>query len=198
MSVPQALQHSTLGYLRFLDHVASGLEYVVPIVVFVVLIALWLMGRNKWVHPIVIGYLVWVTLRLTAKVILVMEILISRPQKSVGILLKDTVVLWFVNILVFGIWYWIIDGGGPEARHSRTVQRFDFAFPQRMTALPGWTDWQPGFWDYIFLGFAGSTQFSLGDTGVLSRRAKILFMLQVTLSVAVIVFIASVATGLVH
>ena len=198
MSLPVAIQHSILGNLRSLDLIASGLEFLVPVFVLTILLILWLSGHNKWVHPIVIVYLVWVTLRFTAKVTLVLEILMSRQQKGVGVLLKDTIVLWFVNILLFGVWYWIIDGGGPRLRHDGNVQRFDFAFPQRMTSLPGWSNWQSRFWDYIFLGFAGSTQFSLGDTGVLSVRAKLLFMLQVTLSIAVIVFIASVTTGVVH
>ncbi len=196
MSIPLALQHSTLGHLRALDVVVSGLEFLVPVAVFAILIVLWLLGRDDQAHRVVIVYLIWVTFRLVAKAALVLEILISRPQKVVSIVLRDTVVLWFVNILVFGVWYWIIDGGGPRLRHQGAVQRNDFAFPQRMTSLAGWAGWQPGFWDYIFLGFTGSTQFSLGDTGVLSLRAKFLFMLQVILSIVIIVFIASVATGL--
>ncbi len=195
MSLPLAIQNSTLGSLRLMDRVASGLEFWVPVVAITLLLILWLTGRNKWVHPIVIAYLIWVTLRLTAKVILVLEILLSRQQRGPGVLVKDTLVLWFVNILLFGVWYWIVDGGGPRVRHDAKVQRYDVAFPQRMAALPGWEDWKSGFWDYIFLGFAGSTQFSLGDTGLLSVRVKMLFMLQVTLSIAIIVFIASVTTG---
>jgi hypothetical protein len=139
---------------------------------------------------------VWVTLRLVIKVALVVFIVTSRPQSGVGVLLKDAVVLWFVIIVLFGAWYWIIDGGGPRARRDGASRRFDFAFPQRSITLPGWPDWQPGFWDYIFLGFCGSTQFGLGDTNVLSLRAKFLLMLQVTLSFTVIVFIASFAISL--
>lgn len=198
MSLPLALQHSTLGQLRALDILVSGAEFVVPVAVFAVLIILWLLGHDDQAHRVIIVYLIWVTIRLTAKIMLVLEILISRPQRVVGVVLRDTVVLLFVNIFLFGVWYWIVDGGGPRVRHKGTVKRFDFAFPQRLAPLTGWTEWQSGFWDYIFLGFAGSTQFSLGDTGVLSVRAKLLFMLQVTLSIIVIVFIASVVTGIIH
>ena len=65
-----------------------------------------------------------------------------------------------------------------------------------MLSLAGWEDWQPQFWDYIFLGFSSNTQFGLGDTQVLSLRAKFLSMLQITLSMAVIVFMASFAISL--
>ncbi len=198
MSLPLALQHSQVGQLRALDKVASGLEYLVPIVVFATILVLWLISRNEWVRHIVVAYLVWVTLRLVGKVGLVMYIVISRPQKVVGVLLTDTVVLWFVNVVLFSIWYWIIDGGGPRARRDGTAKRFDFAFPQRAEALPDWDNWKPSFWDYLFLGFTGSTQFGQGDTDVLSLRAKFLLMVQVVLSFTVIVFIASVAIGLIR
>ena len=100
--------------------------------------------------------------------------------------------------MLFGVWYWVIDGGGPDARRDGSVRRFDFHFPQRGAGIEGWASWRPGLWDYLFLGFSGSTQFGLSDTAVLSLRAKFLLMLQVTLSIAVIVFIASIATGLVR
>jgi hypothetical protein len=99
--------------------------------------------------------------------------------------------------VLFGVWYWVIDGGGPDARRDGSARRYDFHFPQRGAAIDGWANWRPGLWDYLFLGFSGSTQFGLSDTAVLSLRAKFLLMLQVTLSIAVIVFIASIATGLV-
>lgn len=195
MSLPLAFQRTTLGKLRALDRVASSLELVVPVVIFVVMLLLWLLRRNAWVRHLAIIFLAWVTLRLVAKVALVVLIVVSRPQTGVGVLLKDTIVLWLVNILLFGVWYWIIDGGGPGARRDGSARRLDFHFPQRSISTPGWEGWQPGFWDYVFLGFSASTQFGLGDTSALSLRAKYLLMLQVTLSFATIVFIASIAIG---
>lgn len=198
LSIPFALQHSELAQLRALDRVMSSLEFVVPVVVILGIIALWLIGRNIWARRVTIAYLVWVTLRLIAKVALVLLTIVSPTPKSVVNLLKDMTVLWFVNVLLFGVWYWIIDGGGPRARRDGTARRFDLGFPQRMTSVPGWEGWRPGFWDYVALGFSGSTQFGLGDTSALSLRSKLLLMLQATLSILVIVFIASIALGLVR
>jgi len=195
LSLPLALQHSTLAQARYWDKIVSSMEFLVPVVIFAVMVILWLIGRNAWVHNIAIVFLSWVTLRLAAKVVLVLSIIVSHPLKQAPGLLKDTIVLWFVNFLLFGVWYWIIDGGGPRARRTGAPKRFDFAFPQRSVAFAGWEDWQPRFWDYVFLGFCGSTQFGLGDTPVLSLRGKYLLMIQATLSVAVIVFIASIAIG---
>ena len=193
LSIPGALGRIALARLISLDRVASGLEFIVPIAILATMLVLWFTESDQWVHTLAIVYLAWVTIRLTTKVALVSYVLASRPQSGVGVLLKDTVVLWIANILLFGAWYWIIDAGGPRARREGPAQRFDFAFPQRVASLPGWQSWQPGFWDYVFLGFCGSTQFGLADTLVLSLRAKLLLMLQAALSVTVIVFIASIA-----
>ncbi len=198
MSLPLALAHTRLAQLRGLDRVVSSADFVVPVVVFPLMVILWVIGRNVWVRRVTIVYLIWVTLRLVFKVALIVSIVLSRAQKVVGVLLTDTVVLWFVIVLLFGAWYWVIDGGGPEARHARTVERFDFAFPQHLSGQKGWDDWHPTFWDYLFLGFTASTQFGLGDTSVLSLRAKALVMIQVVLSLAVVVFLASLAIGLIQ
>ena len=195
LSLPLALQHSTLAIARYWDKIVSGAEFMVPLIIFTAMIVLWLMGRNEWVHKIAIVFLSWVTLRLAAKVVLVLLIIISHPLKQAPGLLKDTIVMWFVNFILFGVWYWIVDGGGPRERRSGAPKRFDFAFPQRTVTFAGWENWQPRFWDYLFLGFCGSTQFGLGDTPVLSLRGKFLLMIQATLSVAIIVFIASIAIG---
>jgi hypothetical protein len=198
LSIPIILRKSPLAQLRSLDSVASSLEFIVPIVFFLLMFILWLLERNEWVRRLAMIFLGWVTLRLVAKVALVVEVIISRPQNEVGVLLKDVIVMWLANFLLFGIWYWIIDGGGPDARRDGTAKRFDFGFPQRASSLPGWEKWKPGIWDYIYLGFSSSTQFGLGDSTALSVRAKLLLMLQITLSIVVIVFIASIAITLIH
>jgi hypothetical protein len=198
LSLPFVLRRSTLAQIRLFDGVASSLEFLVPIVFFVVMLVLWLIGQNAWVRNITIVFLSWVTLRLVGKVALVVYIITSRPQAGVGVLLKDVIVMWLANFLLFGVWYWIIDGGGPDARRDGTSRRFDFGFPQRSTTLPGWESWQPGIWDYLYLGFNSSTQFGLGDSTALSVRAKMLLMLQITLSIVIIVFIASIAITLIH
>jgi hypothetical protein len=193
LSIPAALGRIALVRLISLDRVESSLEFLVPIGMFAAMLIFWFTERDQWVHTLAIIYLAWVTIRLTAKIILVSIILASRPQLGVGVLLKDVIILWIANILLFGAWYWIIDAGGPRLRREASVPRFDFAFPQRVASLPGWQNWQPGFWDYVFLGFCGSTQFGLADTLVLSLRAKLLLILQAALSLTVIVFIASIA-----
>jgi hypothetical protein len=145
VSLPVALHRSTLILLSSMDKVATSLEYLVPIVSFVVLLILWLTRRNIWERRVAIIYLGWVTLRMVIKIGLVIIIVSSRPQTGVRVLLKDTLVLWLVNFVLFGVWYWIIDGGGPRARRDGITRRYDCAFPQQALPLMGWEDWQAGF-----------------------------------------------------
>jgi len=196
VSLPLTLRKSPLVQLRYWVNAVSSLEYLVPVILFIAILFFWLTRRNAMGRKMAIIYLAWITLRLVIKIVLIIFIITSRPQSVEGVLLKDTFVLWVVNFFLFGTWFWIIDGGGPRARRDGTAHRYDFAFPQRMLPMSGWQDWQPRFWDYIFLGFSSNTQFGLGDTQVLSLRAKFLSMLQITLSMAVIVFMATFAISL--
>ena len=79
-----------------------------------------------------------------------------------SILLRSAGLLWFSNILVFALWYWEIDGGGPHKRHEMNHQAADFMFPQQADGNK--TGWVPHFVDYLFVAFTGSTALSPTDT----------------------------------
>src|SRR5579859_6103121 len=80
LSLPAVFARGPLAQLRALDKVASSLELGVPVAVFVLMFILWLLARNVWVRRAAILFLAWVTLRLIAKVTLILSIILSRPQ----------------------------------------------------------------------------------------------------------------------
>ena len=47
-------------------------------------------------------------------------------------LIYSGLLLYCFNILVSALWYWEIDGGGPEKRRQSDHQAADFLFPQQM------------------------------------------------------------------
>jgi len=51
--------------------------------------------------------------------------------------------------------------------------------------------WSPGFLDYLFLAFNTSTAFSPTDTASLSRRAKLLMMVQALPSLVILAVLVS-------
>jgi len=117
-------------------------------------------------------------------------------------LLVSAASLWVTNILVFALWYWRLDAGGPNQRDARAGHcDGDFLFPQMtMTeqALKeaGQENWSPNFVDYLFLAFNTSTAFSPTDAPVLARWAKVLMMLQSLLSLLIIALLAARAVNI--
>jgi len=123
---------------------------------------------------------------------------IPGHAESPRTLLRAAVALWLANILVFALWYWKLDGGGPLRREDPLhPSRSSFLFPQMMTRgdsnPPPWT---PSFVDYLFLSFNTSTAFSPTDTAVLSRSAKLATMLQSLISLTIVALIAARAVNI--
>ncbi len=112
-------------------------------------------------------------------------------------LLISAAALWLTNVLVFALWYWHLDAGGPNARDQRPGHCHGaFLFPQmtmstEALAESGQARWNPGFVDYLFLAFNSSTALSPADTAVLSRWAKLLMMVQALISLTVIAVLAA-------
>ena len=117
-------------------------------------------------------------------------------------LLKSAAALWITNILVFALWYWRLDAGGPNERDLRgTHTDGAFLFPQMTLDLEakramGEENWNPGFVDYLFIAFNTSTAFSPTDVPVLSRWAKVLMMVQSLISLATIALLAARAVNI--
>jgi hypothetical protein len=112
-------------------------------------------------------------------------------------LLRSAFALWIANILVFALWYWKLDGGGPLRRESpKGLENSSFLFPQMM-GREGWNpNWAPNFVDYLFLAFNTSTAFSPTDTAVLSRWAKLGMMLQSLISLMIVALLAARAVNI--
>ena len=109
-------------------------------------------------------------------------ILTLPTDKHATNLLRSAALLWSFNILVFALWYWEIDGGGPWKRHLSGHHAADFLFPQQAHG----TSWAPHFFDYLFLAFTDATALSPADTNPLSRTAKTLMMLEAIISLALV------------
>jgi len=117
-------------------------------------------------------------------------------QQSATSLLRSASALWVCNILVFAVWYWKLDAGGPHARDARGAHvDGSFLFPQ-MTQQREGRPWRPGFVDYLFLAFNTSTAFSPTDVAPLTRWAKLLMMSQSIISLGAIVILAGRAVNM--
>ncbi len=121
---------------------------------------------------------------------------IPKHRDSPTALLRGSTALWVTNVLVFALWYWKIDAGGPLGRES-SHGRLDssFLFPQ-MLERDSNSSWSPHFMDYLFLAFNTSTAFSPTDTAALSRWAKAGMMLQSLISLTIVALLAARAVNI--
>jgi uncharacterized membrane protein len=110
-------------------------------------------------------------------------------------LVYASVPIWLTNVIVFGLWYWELDRGGPVARQLASHRRPDFLFPQMSTpgSSPGWT---PDFLDYLYTSFTNATAFSPTDTMPLTPWAKLLMMLQSLASLVTVAVVVSRAVNI--
>jgi hypothetical protein len=118
----------------------------------------------------------------------------TLPTEKGVVLLRSAALLWCTNILVFALWYWEIDGGGPRKRLNSGHKAADFMFPQQVDGNT--TKWASHFVDYLFLAFTGATALSPADTYPLTRLAKALMMIEAVLSMVIIVLLAARAVNI--
>lgn len=123
-------------------------------------------------------------------------------------MLESAAALWVSNVLVFALWYWRLDAGGPHGRDARPGHEAGaFLFPQMTvegkTASAGegadaaaGPPWSPRFLDYLFVAFNTSTAFSPTDAPVLARWAKVLTMAQSAISLTTVVVLAARAVNI--
>lgn len=104
--------------------------------------------------------------------------------------------VWITNIIVFGLWYWELDRGGPAARVGPHHRAPDFLFPQMGAPAATASDWSPSFLDYLYTSFTNVTAFSPTDTMPLTAWAKVLFMVQSLASLLTIGLVVSRAVNI--
>jgi hypothetical protein len=129
---------------------------------------------------------------------LAVEITRGTMGRSPSQLLVTGGVIWLTNVVVFALWYWEFDRGGPVARALNIGNRYpDFQFPQ-MISPPQMVppDWEPAFVDYLYLAFTNASAFSPTDVMPLSRWAKVAMTVQALISIVTVALVVSRAVNI--
>lgn len=124
-------------------------------------------------RAVVLTLIALVSLTNAVSLALLCHYLVAGGQHETGkTLILSGALLWINNILVFGLWYWELDRGGPLDRMRHTKQPPDFLFVQMSS--PEWAPkgWIPGLVDYLYLSFTNATAFSPTDTMPMTAMAK--------------------------
>jgi len=131
-----------------------------------------------------------------AAIVLLVHLLVHGAHANAPILLRAAVHMWVVNVLLFGLWYWQLDGGGPVARPACAPAARDFLFPQQTEPVLLETGWGPMFLDYLYVSFTNATAFSPTDAMPLSRWAKMLMLVQSAISLTLAVMVVARAVNI--
>jgi hypothetical protein len=197
-------------YVTLPPKVIVGPVWVLPVVILVILVPLLILSPHrhreaKWQRWASIAQIALLGAFNVGTIVLLFVWQISEHHHkhfSGEQLLMAAVQIWLTNVIVYALWFWEIDGRGPELRtHMQLDQeqrRADFLFPQ-MTLNPdvrAQMAWKPKFFDYLFLSFTNATAFSPTDTFPLTRKAKMLMMAEAMKSLVTIALIAGRAINI--
>ena len=127
---------------------------------------------------------------------LVIELVNGTEGNTAGPLLTSGAVIWLTNVIVFSLWYWELDRGGPAARAHGTHECPDFMFPQMTSPHLAPPDWEPIYPDYGYLAFTNATAFSPTDIMPMTRWAKAAMTLQAMVSIVVVGLVVARAVNI--
>jgi hypothetical protein len=119
----------------------------------------------------------------------------SRAELGGGELLLTGAAIWTTNVIVFGLWFWELDDGGPVARSRHPRAKPDFQFSQDENPGLAAEGWSPEVWDYLYVSLTNSIAFSPTDAMPLTRHAKGLMALGSAISVVAVLLVAARAVN---
>jgi uncharacterized membrane protein len=132
-----------------------------------------------------------VSLANAAELALLTKALIHGGPISGKSLLSGALAIFLTNIIVFGLWYWELDGPGLSGGH-RGQQNTNFQFPQQGAKR----SWTPTFFDYLYTSLTNSTAFSPTDTMPLTHVAKALMSVQALIALVTVVLVTARAVNI--
>ena len=190
-------------YLALPRSLVVGPTWLLPVVIVVLVtptIVAHRMGRYSLNRALGLVTSSVTTLALIASVVLLVLGVPAHKEAPLALLYSGAE-LWLTNVLVFAIWYWRLDGGGPTKRQQRReFGSRSFVFPQMQIekierSRFECTGWRPYFIDYLFIAWTTSSTFGPTDAPLLARWAKIFTMLQIAISLTIVIVLISRAIG---
>jgi uncharacterized membrane protein len=111
-------------------------------------------------------------------------------------LIISGMLIWLTNFLIFALWYWELDRGGPGRRAAGEDEAPDFLFPQMSDDKIEPLDWRPKFIDYTYVSLTNATAFSPTDTMPLTAMAKTIMGIQALVSLVTLGLVVARAVNI--
>ncbi len=199
-----AILVALLLYLQLPDRYIGLPRYLIPALESALLLAVLIVAPHR--HGLEMPWQRWLGIVLIALInaanavslgLLIYGLLYHSDANGRSLIIAS-IDIWLTNVIVFGLWYWELDRGGPGARlrGEETVPP-DFLFPQMTLSAelqpPGW---RPRFLDYLYVAFTNAAAFSPTDTMPLTVTAKGLMLIQSLVSLLTIALVAARAVNI--
>lgn len=138
------------------------------------------------------------TLSNSASAVKLIDAIITQGVTDARSLLLFGGSIWLTNVVVFGLWYWELDRGGPGKRAEAVHPYPDFIFPQMSDPLYAPHTWHPNFFDYLYTSFTNASAFSPTDVMPLTRWAKMLMLVQSMTALLMVGLVFARAVNILH
>ncbi|MEO8290423.1 MAG: hypothetical protein ABI649_05440 [Gaiellaceae bacterium] len=148
-------------------------------------------------HRVLQGFLSVVVLGNLIGLMLLIGALLTEKSSNLsgGQLLTSGSVVWLTNVIVFGLWFWTLDCGGPVQRALKGRRTPDFQFPQDENRELARKGWYPRLEDYVYVALTNGIAFSPTDAMPLTRWAKTLMAADAMISVGAVLLVAARAVN---
>ncbi|HEV2878745.1 MAG TPA: hypothetical protein VGW96_04100 [Candidatus Eremiobacteraceae bacterium] len=189
-------------YVTLPQRLTIGPVWLIPVLELALLVPLSIAAPRRvpneptWLQGASMSLIGIVNVANIASLVLLVDALVHGNKTTGGQLLLGAVQIWLTNVIVFGLWYWELDRGGPDARASAEHREPDFLFPQMVTPGCSIVGWSPKFFDYLYVSFTNATAFSPTDTMPLTTWAKALMMVQSLASLLTVALVAARAVNI--
>jgi uncharacterized membrane protein len=152
--------------------------------------------ERLWRRRAVIALVGLISLANAGSIVLLVHFIITGHEVNGHELFRAAINIWLTNVIVFALFYWETDRGGPVERSLGTRPFADFLFPQMDDPDRAPPDWEPMLVDYLYLAFTNATAFSPTDVLPLSRWAKLAMLVQSALSLTLVALVVARAVNL--
>jgi uncharacterized membrane protein len=152
--------------------------------------------HSRFRRHVAIGMIGFVSAANIASLVLLSHQLLHGGKQNGHQLILSGIVLWCTNVLLFGLWYWEVDRGGPAARARHERDTPDFLFPQMTTPDFAPRGWMPQLIDYLYVSLTNATAFSPTDTMPLTPAAKWLMGTQSIVSLVTVGLVVARAVNI--
>jgi uncharacterized membrane protein len=184
------------------EGVTAGPRWLLPALEVVLLGGLWLGTptelrlQHKGRRRLALALTIVVSAANIANLVLLSHELLHRSLSNGRGLIVGGTFIWLTNVMVFALWYWETDRGGPAIRAAGEDRAPDFLFVQMNDDRIQPADWRPQFIDYLYLSLTNATAFSPTDTMPLTPMAKSMMGVQSIVSLVTLGLIVSRAVNI--